>query len=160
MAAAAMISFWGVVIAEVSRRSIKHGASYLRIARGTLTVVVNRLEHETIKLTDLGELTVEGHRLRAAGLSGRVLFSSPLLLDVEQRRVQLERIVGEAQIRELLTLDAPADGAFRDDPALAFRARQLIPNLVRLREVLDAIGPEADAIRRAIDTSTDRDRSV
>ena len=72
-------------------------------------------------------------------------------------RVQLERIIGEAQMRQLLSLDAPDGGAYRDDPTLAFRARQLIPNLVRLREVLDAMGEEAAQLRRAIDRARDED---
>ena len=157
MAASAMFTFWGTVIAEASRRSLMHGATYLKIdtARGTLTYILDRLERETIALVDVGELSLNDHKLTAAGLPGRVLFSSPLLLDVEQRRMKLERIIGEAQIRQLLSLDAPDDGgAYRDDPALAYRARQLIPNLVRLREVLDALGDDARvaAIRKAIDS--------
>ena len=147
-----------------SRRSLKYGATHLRIdtARGTLTYVLDRLEQETIALVDLGELAVDDHELRAANLPNRVLFTSPLLLDVEQRRVMLERIIGQAQIRQLLSLDAPDGGAYRDDPALAFRARQLIPNLVRLREVLDELGddPRVVAIRTAIDSSPGRDRNV
>jgi hypothetical protein len=161
MAASALFAFWGVVIGETSRRSLAYGRTHLRIdrVRGTLTYVEDRLERETIALVDLGELTVDDHDLRAANLN-RVLFASPILLDVQQRRVQLERMIGEVQIRQLLTLDAPNDGAYRDDPTLAFRARQLIPNLVRLREVLDAIGEEAAPIRRAIDSSLDRDQNV
>jgi hypothetical protein len=159
MAGAAMFAFWGTVIGEASRRSLSYGRTHLRIdrARGTLTYVEERLDRGTIALVDVGELAVVDHDLRAANLPNRVLFSSPLLLDVEQRRVQLERMIGEAQIRQLLSLDAPDEGAFRDDPTLAFRARQLIPNLVRLREVLDAIGDDAAPIRRAIDRSRDRD---
>lgn len=164
MAASAMFAFWGTVIGEASRRSLKYGRTHLRIdrARGTLTYVEERLDRETIALVDLGALIVDDHALRAASLPKRVLFSSPLLLDVEQRRVQLERIIGEAQIRQLLSLDAPDEGAYRDDPTLAFRARQLIPNLVRLREVLDALGddPRVVAIRTAIDSSPGRDQNV
>lgn len=158
MAASAMFAFWGTVIGEASRRSLAYGRTHLRIdrARGTLTYVEDRLDRETIALVELGELTVVDHDLRAPNLN-RVLFASPLLLDVQQRRVQLERIVGEAQIRQLLTLDAPDGGAYRDDPTLAFRARQLIPNLVRLREVLDAMGEEAAQLRRAIDRARDED---
>lgn len=158
MAASALFAFWGAVIAETSRRSLAYDRTHLRIdrARGTLTYVEDRLDRETIALVDLGELAVDDHDLRAAHLN-RVLFSSPLLLDVQQRRVQLERIVGEAQIRQLLMLDAPNDGAYRDDPTLAFRARQRIPNLVRLREVLDAMGEEAAPIRRALDRARDQD---
>jgi hypothetical protein len=158
MAASAMFAFWGVVIGEASRRSLAHGRTHLRIdrARGTLTFVEDRLDRETIALVELGELTVVDHDLRAANLN-RLLFASPLLLDVQQRRVQLERIIGEAQMRQLLSLDAPDGGAYRDDPTLAFRARQLIPNLVRLREVLDAMGEEAAPIRRAIDRARDDD---
>lgn len=163
MAGSAMFAFWGTVIAEVSRRSLMHGTTYLKIdtARGTLTYIDDRFERETIALVDVGELAINDHKLTATGLPGRVLFSSPLLLDVEQRRIKLERIVGEALIRQLLSLDAPDDGgAYRDDPALAYRARQLIPNLVRRREVLDAIGEEAAPLRRAIDSSPDRDQNV
>jgi hypothetical protein len=165
MAGSAMFAFWGTVIAEVSRRSLAHGTTYLRIdrARDTLTYVDDRVEQETIALVDLGELHVDDHKLRAATLPDRVLFCSPLLLDVEQRRVQLERIIGQAQIRQLLSLDAPDGGAYRDDPELAFHARQLIPNLVRLREVLDLLGSQdarVVALRRAIDSSPDRDRSA
>lgn len=161
MAGAAMFAFWGSVIGETSRRSLEHGTTYLQIdrGRGTLTYIDDRIERETIALVDLGELTISDHALRAANLD-RVLFKAPELLPVEQRRVQLERIVGEAQIRQLLSLDAPDDGAYRDDPALAFRARQLIPNLVRLREVLDVIGADAAPIRKAIDNSPDPDQSV
>ena len=161
MAASAMFAFWGVVIGEASRRRLKHGRTYLRIdqSRGTLTYVEERLDRETIALAELGDLVVDDHELRAANLRNRVLFSSPLLLDVEQRRVQLERLIGMAQIRLLLSLDAPDDGIYRDDPAFAFRARPLIPNLVRLREVLDMLGhdPRVVAMRTAIDSSPDRD---
>jgi hypothetical protein len=103
MAASALFAFWGVVIGETSRRSLAYGRTHLRIdrVRGTLTYVEDRLERETIALVDLGELTVVDHDLRAANLN-RVLFTSPLLLDVQQRRVQLERIVGEDGAGELL----------------------------------------------------------
>lgn len=165
MAGSAMFAFWGTVIAETSRRSLMYGATHLRIdtARGTLTYVLDRLDQETIALVDLGALVVTDHELTAEHLPKRVLFSSPLLLDVEQRRIKLERIIGAAQIRQLLSLDAPDDGgAYRNDPELAFRARQLIPNLVRLREVLDALGndPRVVAIRTAIDSSPGRDQNV
>ena len=164
MAGAAMFAFWGIVIGEASRRSLKHGRTYLRIdrARGTLTYVEERLDRETIALAELGELFVDDHKLRATNLPGRVLFAAPLLLDVEQRRMRLERMIGMAQIRLLLSLDAPDDGVYRDDPTLAFKARQLIPNLVRLREVLDALGgdPRVVALRTAIDSSRGRDQSV
>ena len=164
MAAAAMFTFWGVVIFVVSLRSLRHGRTYLRIdqERGTLTYVEEHLERETIAIIDLGELYVDDHKLRAANLPNRVLFASPLLLDVEQQRARLERLVGMAQIRLLLSLDAPDEGVYRDDPTLAFKAQQLIPNLVRLREVLAALGgdPRVVALWTAIDRSLDRDRNV
>lgn len=165
MAASAMLTFWGIVIAEVSRRSIRYGASHLAIdtARGEVTFVEDHRYRGTTALVELGELSITDDKLTAANAPERVLFRSPRLVEVEQRRGKLERIIGEAQIRQLLSLDAPDDGgAYRDDPALAYRARQLIPNLARLREVLEALGddPRVAAIRTAIDSSPQRDHNV
>lgn len=152
LAAATMFTFWGLVIGVVCTQSWRFGSTHLRVdlGRGTATFVEDRLDRVTVPLVELGEVAIEAHKgqwytLTASGMPKRVLFQSGNRLQVEMRRVRIEQLVGEALIRQLIAHDAPHDGAFRDDPALVFRAKQLVPNDVRLLEVLDRLERDDDA---------------
>lgn len=162
LAAGGMFTFWGIVIAVAGVRSKRHGATYVEIdeERGMIAFIENRVRQGTVPLHEIGELqvaTVQGeHRLAASALPNAVLFRADVLLPVEQRRVRLERLRDAQLIRQVLLTDAPSDGAYRDDPDLAFRVRKAVPDRVRLDEVLaelqkePSLAPRVELVRRKL----------